>query len=373
MNKRIDGQAYQPETKTLFLFSGQEIVETIKNVENEAHAHSIVQQRVAEQNKVNVPEPISVSPNPIQEQTQNEDGDEVLELDTEFEEFLKEIENDKNQPVLDNQELEQEPEFEPETKEPADEFELEVQEEEILEPELEPEITEDKSEPKDIFTIKEEPKVEEQVKEKELQSPDTMVVSNVLWAQKIKRIKELEDLVEEMKNAQPQEASVSTSTTLNGFFKDLSKVNFYNLQLDIIKDNEGNLTVMVIPKHNVADEGLKNLKPFYVTGKPEEIDLNLIGMIAEPLGMVQELIHNTKEFLEAKQKAEKESAIKKEEKEKIKKKETEVKKIIESKDFDPVKDKAKLEKAVKSLMEVDKDNKLIKTALEKLETNGKLL
>lgn len=155
------------------------------------------------------------------------------------------------------------------------------------------------------------------------------------------------------------------------FFDSISKIKFQEIGLTIIKDTVGNLTVATSVKHEVKDESLKHIKPFIITGSPADLDKEYFARATNPIQEVQGLIDNSAEFLKAKELAEKESAAKKAEDDKIKKAEEAVNKLIKDDKVED-KDKAKLTKAVDALKKLDAENEVAKKALALLNPESSL-
>lgn len=165
---------------------------------------------------------------------------------------------------------------------------------------------------------------------------------------------------------------VKAESVLPGyFFTEISRLRFSKLALEIMKDTIGNLTVATVIKHEVKDEGLKNIKPFIITGSPEDLDKEYFNRASGPIEQVQELVDNSAEFLKAKELAEKESAAKKAVDDKIKKAEEAVNKLIKDDKIED-KDKAKVVKAVDALKKLDNENQVAKKALALLNPETSL-
>lgn len=165
---------------------------------------------------------------------------------------------------------------------------------------------------------------------------------------------------------------VQAEVVMSGeFFSSIAKVKFQEIGLTIIKDTVGNLTVATSVKHEVKDESLKHIKPFIITGTPADLDKEYFTRATNPIQEVQGLIDNSAEFLKAKELAEKESAVKKAGDDKIKKAEEAVSKLIKDDKVED-KDKAKLTKAVDALKKLDSENSIAKKALALLSPENSL-
>jgi PRTRC genetic system protein E len=62
------------------------------------------------------------------------------------------------------------------------------------------------------------------------------------------------------------------------------------------QDNKGSITVFLTPKSISEDSALKALKPIYLTGTPQDIDLEFFQIISKPLEDTQKVFSNIEAF-----------------------------------------------------------------------------
>jgi hypothetical protein len=358
MHKKITGYNDQHSPGVLYLFSGNDIVETINGYFSKEEIKVIMDKRNAlyeeEQAKLQAPVPAPVAPEPIpQEPVQEETSELVFEegfddqLDDEIQEesgvvfsddpfgiLEKEINDEvvtKDQTVEEEKSISQEPEqtaIDVLTKECK---ELEAKYNEIVAEKL---------------------KLEGQIQEKEKDFKEL----NEKYNYAIDSYNTLKDSAKESK------INTSDNPAISGnFFSALSAIRFSKLSIEIMKDAAGNLTVATMVKHEVQDEGLKNIVPFIITGPASDLDREYLNRISNPIQQVQGLIDNSAEFLKAKELAEKESASKKSEEDKIKKAEEKVSKLVKDNKVED-KDKDKLKKAIIELRKLDPTNTIASKA-----------
>lgn len=160
-----------------------------------------------------------------------------------------------------------------------------------------------------------------------------------------------------------------------GIIKTICSKNIKHLQLDIKRDEFGNVTIFAIVKSTVEDKAIKNLKPLFKTVNEELADDSLIVELLEPLERTQELIDNVREYELDREESRKKTEREKNRKLKIQEAEKALKKIIESDKFDFKKsrDIAKAKKAIGTLKELDKQNAYALKILEEVNSKSNTL
>lgn len=167
------------------------------------------------------------------------------------------------------------------------------------------------------------------------------------------------------------------------FFKQLQSTGIKNVVIEVKTTFSDEITVFITPKTSANDPALKTFKPIFLTGTPEEIDAVFFEKVSEPLSKTQGTFDNIEAFEAQKAEAEKSNAIakaekdkkeaaEKEKKEKVTKAVDNLKKIVDAEDYDAIKEKDKVLKAIEKVVEVDADNayaaKVKKELLAKTDT-----
>lgn len=350
MSKKITGYNDQHSPGVLYLFSGNDVVETINGYFSKEEIKVIIDKRNAlyeeEQAKLQAPVPAPVAPEPTTQESVQEETSELV-FEEGFEEQLdEEIQEESGVTISDDP-------FGIAGEEIYDEV-----------------VTKDETVVEEENSISQEPgqtAIDVLTKEyKELEAKYNEMVAEKLKLEgqiqeKEKDFKELNDKYNHVVDSYNtlkysiKESKINTSDnpTISGnFFSALSAIRFSKLSIEIMKDAAGNLTVATMVKHEVQDEGLKNIIPFVITGPASDLDREYLNRISNPIQQVQGLIDNSAEFLKAKELAEKESAFKKSEEDKVKKAEEKVNKLIKDNKVED-KDKDKLKKAIIELRKLD--------------------
>lgn len=80
------------------------------------------------------------------------------------------------------------------------------------------------------------------------------------------------------------------------FFETLAATSIKDLTIQMKQDDKGTITVFLTPKSTSEDSALKGLKPIYLTGTPQDIDLEFFQIISKPLEDTQKVFSNIEAF-----------------------------------------------------------------------------
>lgn len=380
MSIKITGYNNTHKPGTLYLFSGNDIVETLIGNFTKEEIDTIIEKRNNPEPVVEeTPEPELFSSEPTAEESSNIFSEEL-------EEKLKEKLEETQQEKTFEERVEEKFTQALESNVDVSKYEAEISDLKLK--------LEAVSHSKDLLN-KEQEKIASELEscKKENQAlirkADDLESQNknfqIYIKEKDSEIEKLKEFIKHLESTQQSKpvqeqvipvplakTPVQAEVVMTGeFFSSIAKVKFQEIGLTIIKDTVGNLTVATSVKHEVKDESLRHIKPFIITGSPADLDKEYFARATNPIQEVQGLIDNSAEFLKAKQLAEKESAAKKSEEAAIKKAEEAVNKLIKDDKIDE-KDKAKLTKAVDALKKLDAENEVAKKALALLNPESSL-
>jgi len=140
------------------------------------------------------------------------------------------------------------------------------------------------------------------------------------------------------------------------FFSKLSHLGLESLTIKVIYPKKDVATVLIVPHSAAKDTALTEMKPLSLSGSTKEIDDEFFGRISEPLEKTSKLFDTVKEFEAQQAEVSKKTAIEKQRKDKIKSAKTKLEKILGAEGYNPEKDKAKAQKAIDELLELDPKN-----------------
>lgn len=157
---------------------------------------------------------------------------------------------------------------------------------------------------------------------------------------------------------------------MSTFFKQLEALGFQHLTIDFKKDSVGNVTIFITPKSMAADSALKELKPLFLTGNPDDIDAVFFDKIKEPMAKMREIFDNVSAFEAQQEEVNKNTAAAKDAKDKVSKAEESLKKLVEKykDDAEWVKNKDAVTKALGKVFEIDFENTYAARIKKDLET-----
>ena len=140
------------------------------------------------------------------------------------------------------------------------------------------------------------------------------------------------------------------------FIKDFLKTGVKQAVIELKFDENGFGTVFVTVKSTVEDSAIKDLKPFFLTGKAEEIDDIFFEKLQKPLQSTQSLIDNVQQAEAHRAEQAKKTQAEKQRKDEIKKAEEALKKIVSSDKYKPIEDKKRVLRAIEAIKELDTEN-----------------
>lgn len=151
------------------------------------------------------------------------------------------------------------------------------------------------------------------------------------------------------------------------FFQSISNIDVDKLTLIIKKTKDGNLTVFVPTiDTKVKDEAVKNLKPFHISGTPEQLDAEFLQSLADPIVKTAEFVSNVKDAEAHREQQALKTQAEKDRKKAIKDKEDELKKIVKSDKYDPIKDNKRVLRAIEAVKKLDPENQYAKKIKKEL-------
>jgi PRTRC genetic system protein E len=83
-----------------------------------------------------------------------------------------------------------------------------------------------------------------------------------------------------------------------GFFNSIAgMLDGYSVQLTVDKDDNGNLTVMFLPKLKDADKLNKEIIPLVLTGSADDLDSNFVALVSSSTDEISKIQTNINEFV----------------------------------------------------------------------------
>ena len=112
------------------------------------------------------------------------------------------------------------------------------------------------------------------------------------------------------------------------FFSNIASIEDFNISFSI-SNNNGTMTISVVPLEKSKDPTLQNLQPLSISGTPQELDASFFEVIKEPIQKTIGLITNANSYIEQKKVLEKQTQEAKDLKEKGQKIIKEIKSLME--------------------------------------------
>ncbi|HEA19708.1 hypothetical protein LCGC14_1776930 [marine sediment metagenome] len=153
---------------------------------------------------------------------------------------------------------------------------------------------------------------------------------------------------------------------MNNFFSTLQQTGIEQCGMSILFDG-ATVSVSVLPKSSAQDKALHTLKPLTLRGTIEEVDEKFFQILQKPLEKAQALFRNTVAFEQALKETEQKTQQAKKKKESVYKKATELKKLLNKKDFNPMEDHKKATDLAKAILKIDPNHKEAQKVVKDME------
>lgn len=155
----------------------------------------------------------------------------------------------------------------------------------------------------------------------------------------------------------------------SGFFSRLGQMKFEDLSLNVIKMNNGTLTVTAKPKNTSGDAALDSMRSLVFNGTPEDLDKGFFDGLITPLETFHGVVVNNKSFLEDLAEAEAKTKLAEVNKKNVESLVAKAQKYHDDKDFDASKtvSVSTATKKWNSVLELDPKNSLALAGIEKLK------
>lgn len=153
------------------------------------------------------------------------------------------------------------------------------------------------------------------------------------------------------------------------FFSNIASIEDFNISFSI-SNNNGTMTISVVPLEKSKDPTLRNLQPLSISGTATELDAEFFNVIKEPIQKTIGLISNANNYIDQKKVLEKQTQEAKDLKEKGQKIIKEIKSLLEVEEEKEA-NEPKIKKQILALKELGGFTKEVLEYTEELNKNKK--